>query len=240
MQGISFVIPVYNNAATLPQLTKLLQQVTATLGEKHEIIFVNDASTDHSLQTAIQLATEMRNIRVLNLSRNQGQSVALICGLNAAKFSVSICMDADLQDPPSAIPLLLKKMETSAADVVFAGRAGKYESGGRHITARIFKNLFSLFTFKNIPASAGLFFAIRTTAAKKFWAFGGSSPYVLALMHHLRLKCAVVNVQRNGRPGGGSGYSTLRRWKTGLRGLLSVWQSKPVALPAECVEEYHF
>lgn len=97
---ISFVIPVLNEAANIATLSNKLQTMLATLSLKHEIIFVDDGSTDNSLEEIKKLSKTDSRIFYIELSRNFGHQYALKAGMDMAKGDCVISMDADLQHPP--------------------------------------------------------------------------------------------------------------------------------------------
>jgi glycosyltransferase involved in cell wall biosynthesis len=235
MKSVSCIIPVYNNAATLAELAKQLFDAAQRIEYKVAFVFVDDGSTDDSKLVLQQLKYQYTDTTIIQLTENCGQSVALIIGLANATHEISICLDADLQDPPAAIEILLAEINTRKTDVVFAGRTGKYESGSRHLSAHIFKQLFSMLTGGAIPPNAGLFFAIQTRSAAGFIEYAGSRPYMLALMFQLGLSCSTIPVQRHHRPGGGSGYTTWKRWKTGVKGLISLMPMRKEKLPEHII-----
>ena len=116
--GVSFVIPVYNAEGSLPELVRRLREVMAAARIPCELIFVNDASRDRSMEVLHGLAGGSRDIVVLDLMRNYGQHNALLCGIRAARHPVIVTMDDDLQHPPELIPDLLAAL-TYDRDVVY-------------------------------------------------------------------------------------------------------------------------
>jgi glycosyltransferase involved in cell wall biosynthesis len=236
MKTVSCIIPVFNNAPTLAALAEQLVAVSHHLNYRAELIFVNDCSTDDSREVLLALKKKYSDIKIFQLAKNCGQSAALIVGLANATSEICVCMDADLQDPPQAISQLILEISEANVHVVFAGRTGKYESGSRHLSAHLFKKLFSMLTNGAIPANAGLFFAIKTKAASNFVDYAGSKPYMLALIFKMRLSCSVIAVQRQHRAGGGSGYTAWKRWKTGIKGLLSLMPIRKKKLPAHFIK----
>src|SRR4051812_5478493 len=96
MQGISVVVPVYNSQATLEPLLARLQPVLDALG-RFEVILVNDGSRDQSWSVIQQLADRLPFVIGINLLRNYGQHNALLCGVRAARYSITCTLDDDLQ-----------------------------------------------------------------------------------------------------------------------------------------------
>ena len=97
---ISVIIPLYNEAESLPELSAWIERVMTANGYTYEIIFVNDGSTDNSWDIIEGLRIDNPNIHGIKFRRNYGKSPALYCGFERAKGDVVITMDADLQDSP--------------------------------------------------------------------------------------------------------------------------------------------
>ena len=101
---ISVVIPLFNEAESLPELHAWIQRVMTANKFSYEIIFVNDGSTDTSWQVIEDLAAKDPHVHGIKFRRNYGKSPALYCGFKRAQGNVVITMDADLQDSPDEIP----------------------------------------------------------------------------------------------------------------------------------------
>lgn len=115
---ISVVVPLYNEAESLPELHKWIQRVMNANGFTYEIIFVNDGSTDGSWDVIKSIAAKDPNVHAIKFRRNYGKSPALYCGFKAAQGNVVITMDADLQDSPDEIPALYKMITEEGYDLV--------------------------------------------------------------------------------------------------------------------------
>ena len=124
---ISIVLSFYNEEENIPELVRRLRVVFAKdFAGHYELIFVNDASTDRSLEILKQLAQGQKDIKVLNMSRNFGISACVLAGMRHAKGDAVIYMDADLQDPPELIPTLIEKWRSEPdVDVVFTTRRSR-------------------------------------------------------------------------------------------------------------------
>lgn len=140
---ISVVVPVYCNADTVSALRERLRQVLESEPLSYEILFVNDACPAESLMALRGLAEGDAAVRVVPLERNVGQHRAVLIGLAQTRGRHVVVMDADLQDPPEAIPEMRRTL-MRGYDAVFAGRRGRYESTGRLVTSRVFKTLLAL------------------------------------------------------------------------------------------------
>src|SRR3954468_18955159 len=137
---VAVVVPVYRNAGTL---RPLCERLAAALAEHDWHLRLGiDASPDDSVRVAHELAATDERVAVTGLTVHVGQQEALATGL-AADDDVDVwaCMDADLQDPPEAVPLLLERLARGDVAAVFAGRCGRYESGPRRLTGGLHRRL---------------------------------------------------------------------------------------------------
>jgi glycosyltransferase involved in cell wall biosynthesis len=123
---ISIFLPVYNEEPNLFPLHEKLDQALTALGRSAEIIYVDDGSTDGSLEILHQLAERDSRVRVVALKRNYGQTAAMAAGIDAAQGKVLIPMDADMQNDPADIVRLLKKLE-EGYDVVSGWRKNRQD-----------------------------------------------------------------------------------------------------------------
>src|SRR6267142_2508311 len=106
---LSIVVPVYNEAENVRVLYGRLRSTLDSLGESSEIIFVNDGSTDETVNRLVALRREDSSLKVIDLSRNFGKEAAVTAGIDFAAGEAVVVMDADLQDPPELIPELVAK-----------------------------------------------------------------------------------------------------------------------------------
>jgi len=213
---VGIVVPVYRNAETLQELYRRLRHVLETEQLSYEMIFVDDACPAGSLDVLEELAQGDPRVAVLALERNVGQHRAILAGLSHAWGKCVVVMDADLQDPPEAIPDLLSKMQRGYA-AVFAGRRGRYESFSRLLTSRLFKGLLHLLC--GVPADAGLFVAMNRQMVERLLAFDEPRPFVVAMIGCTGLPLASIPVLRSQRP---SGHSTYSFWKRFMTGCLAI------------------
>ena len=120
---ISIIVPCYNEEASIPLFYKEATRVLQSLGRPYEIVFVNDGSSDKTLETVRQFSQQDPHISYLSFSRNFGQESALLAGLCNVDGDYVAVMDADLQDPPSLLPQMLSILETEDYDCVATRRA---------------------------------------------------------------------------------------------------------------------
>lgn len=124
---ISIVIPLYNEAESLPELEAWIRRVMEQEGLSYEIIFINDGSTDASWQVIQDLQSRYPCIRAIKFRRNYGKSPALQCGFARAQGDVVITMDADLQDSPDEIPELYRMIIEEGYDLVSGWKRKRYD-----------------------------------------------------------------------------------------------------------------
>ena len=213
--AVAVVVPVYGNAATLPAL---VARLAAALGERSWTVrLVVDASPDDSAAVAAALASADPRVVSQVLPSNVGQHRALAAGLAAADGADAwVCLDADLQDPPEAVPLLLDRL-AAAIDVaaVFAGRRGSYESRLRLLTGRAHRAVLSRLT--GLPPDAGAFLALDARARESVLRLQG--PSLVAAIGAARLPTASVPVARDVRGSGTSAWTTRARLRQSARTL---------------------
>jgi glycosyltransferase involved in cell wall biosynthesis len=235
--AVTVVLPVYRNARFLPELHRRLSAALSATERAYRLIFVNDASPDDSLAVLRQLAALDPHVLVLALAKNVGQNRAVMAGLEHTTTPLAVVMDADLQDPPEAIPQLLAALQPEVC-ALFAGRRGTYEAGTRLFTSFVFKRLLALLTLGRVPADAGLFVVLRREMIDALLAFQHPDPYVIGLMARTRLSMRSIPVQRAGNALGETGYTTRKRLALALRAFRTM--ARPihgaVATPAPIAE----
>lgn len=126
---ISVIVPLYNEAESLPKLYEWIKKVMAEHDFSYEIIFVNDGSTDESWKVIMNLrAKDEEHIHAIRFRRNYGKSPALYCGFKKAEGNVVITMDADLQDSPDEIPELYRMVTEDGYDLVSGWKQKRYDN----------------------------------------------------------------------------------------------------------------
>jgi len=214
MSELSVVVPVYGNAATLEELHGRVSSAVA--GRALQLILVDDASPDDSRRVISELAARDPAVEPLLLERNVGQHAAVLEGLRRARGRWTAVMDADLQDPPEAIPVLLARAGPGD-DVVFAGRRGAYEGPGRLATSRLFKRVLA--AFSGVPRDAGMFFVANRRAVQSLLALDGPPPFLVAMIGAAGLRASSVPVERSRNPAGRSSYTPALRLRSAWRGF---------------------
>ena len=135
---ISVVIPLFNEAESLPELFEWIERVMKANGFSYEIIFVNDGSTDNSWEVIEQLRQRSTYVHGIKFRRNYGKSPALHCGFQRAEGDVVITMDADLQDSPDEIPELYRMIKEDGYDLVSGWKKKRYDPLSKTIPTKLF------------------------------------------------------------------------------------------------------
>ncbi len=201
---VSVVLPVYRNRTTLDELHRKLSAALSGTSLPYELIFVDDACPEGSGAGLAELAARDSRVRAISLPRNVGQQRAAWLGLSAASGAWTVVMDADLQDPPEAIPTLLSAA-APGVDAVLAAWTGRYEGKGRLLTSRLFKILREKLT--GYPRDAGMFFALRRPLVEEILRHDVPHPFLPSLIALSGRRFVTVPIERAARPSGESAYS---------------------------------
>ncbi len=135
---ISVIVPLYNEAESLPELQQWIERVMLANGFSYEVIYVNDGSTDDSWEVIQRLAAGNPSVKGVCFRRNYGKSPALNTGFRRAKGDVVITMDADLQDSPDEIPELYRMITQEKYDLVSGWKQKRYDPMSKTIPTKLF------------------------------------------------------------------------------------------------------
>ena len=223
--AVVVVVPVHRNAATLPTLVARLHATLDGRPDRWAVRLVVDACPEGSGPVATALASADPHVRVSLLSRNVGQHRALAQGLTAEPDATAwVCMDADLQDPPEAVPELLTRLHQGDVSGVFAGRRGAYETRGRRVTGTAHRWVLAALT--GLPPDAGAFLAMDRRARDAVVTAMSelAAPSVVAAVGAARLPLASTPVERAERGQGTSSWTSRARLRQSLRTL--AWAAR--------------
>lgn len=214
---LSIVIPVYNEEKNLDPLYNELKQVLKDAKKEHEIIFVDDGSTDKSFFILSQIASRDKKVRVIKFRRNFGQTAALDAGFKAAKFDVIMTLDADMQNDPHDIPNLLAKID-EGYDIVSGWRWNRKDSFSKRIFSRFAAKLRKLLTDEKIHDSGCTLKAYRKECFDDIVLYGEAHRFIPTLLRWKGFKVAEVKVNHRQRKFGKTKYGFSRV----LRGFLDL------------------
>ena len=221
---ISVVVPLYNEAESLPVLYEWIARVMKAHGYTYEVVFVNDGSTDDSWNVIRRLREGSNNVRGICFRRNYGKSAALHCGFKAAEGDVVITMDADLQDSPDEIPELYRMIKEDGYDLVSGWKQKRYDN---KLTKNLPSKLFNA-TARKVTGihlhdmNCGLK-AYRKEVVKNIEVFSEMHRYIPYLAKNAGFtKIGEKVVQHRKREFGTSKFG-MNRFVNGYLDLLTLW-----------------
>ncbi len=223
--NISVIVPLFNEAESLPELHAWILRVMAEHKFTYEIIFVNDGSTDDSWKVIEELAAKDKNVHGIKFRRNYGKSPALHCGFSVAKGDVVITMDADLQDSPDEIPELYRMITEDGYDLVSGYIQKRYDPLSKTIPTKLFNaTARKVSGIKNLhDFNCGLK-AYRIDVVKNIEVYGEMHRYIPYLAKNAGFgKIGEKVVQHQARKFGKTKFGGLNRFVNGYLDLLSLW-----------------
>ena len=191
---ISIVFPAYNEEKNVGELHRRLLGVLKNIGEPFEIVAVNNASTDQTLAELKKLSP----IKIITLAYNIGQTAGLDAGIHDAKGDIIITMDADLQNDPADIPLLVAKIR-EGNDVVSGWRLERHDSVGRRILSRLANWLTARMTGLYLHDSACALKAYRRDVIQPIHLYGEMHVFLPALLFMRGAKVTEIPVRHHAR-----------------------------------------
>lgn len=219
--NISIVIPLLNEAESLPQLMNSIAGVMDKRGETYEVVLVDDGSTDNSFEVCHGLHEKMRGkIRLFRFSRNYGKSAALSVGIEKARGEIIITMDADLQDDPEAIPDLISKLN-EGWDLVSGWKKKRHDPISKTLPSKIWNIMTSLLSGIRLHDFNCGFKIYRSYVAKNLEIYGERHRYLPALAHWEGYKVTEMAVPHHPRKFGKSKYG-MTRFVKGFLDLITI------------------
>ena len=221
---ISVVIPLLNEAESLPELHSWIAGVMETNGFSYEVIFVDDGSSDASWEVISSLAKKDTRVHGIRFRRNYGKSAALYCGFEKAQGDVVITMDADLQDSPDEIPGLFKMIKEDGYDVVSGWKQHRKDNVvTKNLPSKLFNATARLITgIKLHDMNCGLK-AYASDVVKNIEVYGEMHRYIPYLAKNAGFrKIGEMPVHHQKRKYGKSKFG-MNRFVNGFLDLLSLW-----------------
>lgn len=224
IMDISVLVPLYNEAESLPSLHEWIVRVMKAHSFTYEIVFVNDGSTDSSWQVIQSLREQDKNVHGICFRRNYGKSAALHCGFQAVQGDVVITMDADLQDSPDEIPELYRMIKEEGYDLVSGWKQKRYDN---KLTKNLPSKLFNA-TARRVTGiqlhdmNCGLK-AYRQDVVKNIEVFSEMHRYIPYLAKNAGFtKIGEKVVQHRKREFGESKFG-MSRFVNGYLDLMTLW-----------------
>jgi len=212
-QLLSIVIPVYNDEDVLDELNRRLIPVAEALAEDYEVIFIDDGSKDQSWKILVQLQKSNSKLKIIKLARNFGQSNSTAAGLDHAKGDIIVIMDSDLQDRPEDIPKLIDSMEENDTDMAIVKWISRKDSWSKKFVSRFFHTVSDRITNIHYEPGLGVFRTIRKSALEQIKNIPETTGTTLSLMYWSGFEYSIVELQRDARYAGASGYNLRKMLK---------------------------
>lgn len=219
--SFSFVLPVFNEEATIVEAYHRLARVADELKAEVEIILVDDGSRDRSLELMRDLRERDPRVRYVSLARNFGHQVAVTAGLWFAQGEAVVVLDADLQDPPELIPALLDKWR-EGYEVVYAQRTARQREGAlKKVLAYFFYRVMRLLTNVDMPADTGDFCLMDRKVVDLLNKLPERGRYLRGLRAWVGFRQTAVPFEREPRFAGETKYSFHKSLSLAVTGIVS-------------------
>ena len=208
---LSIVIPVYNEAKNLPLLNEAIHQAMKTYSKDWEVVFVDDGSKDDSLKALEEIAgADPTRVRVVELRRNFGQTAALAAGIDHAQGSIIVMLDADMQNDPADIPMMLEKID-EGYDVVSGWRRERKDTFiNRTLPSKIANGLISWVTGVHLHDYGCTLKAYRREVITGFRLYGEMHRFIPVYANRFGARIIEVPVQHHPRKFGKTKYGLER------------------------------
>lgn len=218
---LSLAIPVYNEEAVVPEL---LRRTTETLdqipGGPHELVLVDDGSSDRTPALLEAAAEKDDRIVVLELSRNFGHQIALAAAMDYVSGDVAVMMDGDLQDPPEAIPQLIEYYQ-QGYDVVYVRRLNRKEAWWLRLCYWLFYRLLAVLSPVELPLDSGDFGLMSRRVIEEIRKMPEHHRFLRGLRSWVGFRQIGVPIERCARQAGRTKYSALKLLKLASDGIFA-------------------
>ena len=213
----SIVIPVFNEEEMILQM---YEKLVPFLNNEDEVLFINDGSTDTTVNEIKSLIEKDRRLKLINFSRNFGHQPAITAGLQYSEGDVVIVMDCDLQDPPELIPELLKKWK-EGYDVVHCIRKKRKESLFKRVSYKLFYWLYTRLSDFETLMDSGDFSLMSRRVVNEINKMEENAKFIRGLNLFVGFRHTAIEYERPGRFKGETKYSLIKLVKLALDGIFS-------------------
>jgi glycosyltransferase involved in cell wall biosynthesis len=218
---LSVVVPLYNEQESVGPLYESIKSAVMEITPEHEILFVDDGSTDDTFSAAVSLASDDPNLRVIKFRRNYGQTPAMAAGIDEARGRIVITMDGDLQNDPRDIPNFLAKIE-EGYDIVVGWRFDRQDKLiSRKIPSKIANWIIGRVTGVPIKDNGCSLKAFRADVIKRVPLYSEMHRFIPAMASIAGPRIAEIQVRHHARKFGESKYGLSRIYKV-LFDLLTI------------------
>lgn len=222
MKKVSIVIGLYNSEKTIEAVLNEIEGAFAQSKEyTYEVVLVDDYSPDGVYELVKKIAQEDERIKVIHLSKNAGQTNAVIEGYHYAEGDFVVEMDDDLQMPAQEILHMLTVLEEGNYDVVFAKYQQQKESAFRRFGSKVNNKMAEWMIGKPKEIRVNSFFVMRKFVKDEFLKYSNHYPYLYGIIFHITKNVTNVNVEHRERTNGKSNYTFKKLFGLWLNGFLN-------------------
>lgn len=230
---VSVILPCFNEAESVAELTAELNTVLDRLGSASEILFVNDASTDHTLEVLRDLQPRYPRVKIINHQQRSGQSAGHASGFHFARGTSIVTMDADGQNDPSDLPRLLAALER--ADAVCGIRRRRQDAWMVRVSSRIANRFRNAITREHITDAGCAYRVLRRSALAEIPVFNGMHRFLPTLLRMQGYRVIEMDVNHRPRRAGVSKYGINNRLWRGLIDCVAIRWLQSRAVPGHRV-----
>lgn len=216
---LSLVVPVFFEADCIDQFIGETRSALAQLPVRHEFIFIDDGSTDATVEKIRGYAATDDRIKLVEFSYNHGKQAAVTAGIQYASGDYLLYMDPDLQDPPEEIARFLHEIE-KGYDLVFGIRREKRDSLFNRLLSRIFWATLNKFTGLKLPKGLAVMRIFNREFAERFLAYGEQNRFIEGIFMHIGMKQGILEISQRDRFAGESKFNFRRRMKLAFDAIL--------------------
>lgn len=222
MKSLSVVIPCFNEELVLRATHERLSQAVSAIDDfEHELIFVDDGSSDGTFEVLSEIQSRDPHARIIRLSRNFGHQIAVTAGLEAARGDVVVVIDADLQDPPEVIREMVD-LWRSGNHVVYGSRTTRAgESRFKLLTAKAFYRIINRLSDTQIPLDTGDFRLMDRRVVDVLLAMPERGRFLRGMVSWVGFQQTPLPYEREARPAGRTKYSLIRMVRFAMDGIIS-------------------
>ena len=233
-QLISVVVPIYFEEETIDEFYGRMKKVLVGLepGLRHELIFVNDGSTDRSLELLRRLSAGDGSVRIIDFSRNFGHQIAITAGIDHAGGDAVVVIDGDLQDPPEVIVEMVAKWREGYKVVYGVRSRRKGESAFKLLTASLFYRLINRLSDVKLPLDSGDFRLMDRAVVEALKSIREENRYIRGLISWIGFSQYGIPYERDSRYAGETKFNLKKMLRFAFDGITS-FSDKPLRLSSK-------
>ena len=218
---VSIIAPCYNEEAVLHHFMDEMDTVLSAINHPFELIFINDGSSDNTLQKLLEIKEQYPYVRVINLSRNFGKEAAMTAGIDVAKGDALIPIDVDLQDPPDLIKEFIEKWH-EGFDVVLAKRVDRTsDTKAKRKSAELFYKFHNRISHVKIPNNVGDYRLMSRKVINAIQMLPENQRFMKGIFAWVGFNTTTVEYTRDPRKAGETSFNGWKLWNFAVEGITS-------------------